>query len=423
MFLTGLTHRDRLFEVSRRWLLDKLHPEDGRFLTQVFLFEDLISAPTARRFASDIQGGVWPGPHRHRHLLSKDAVREAIMDACRGPSEREAALFDQFRRHPEEFFPRTPVDLVLTTRADGQLLGMSRLKRIRRVADKVSRRVADLLAGEIRAEARALARNRAEMAGMTLEALVSPRDVMDAEFGTAERLVAQSFKEGSVELEAAGLRVDDVIGAKYIGNPEELERVEAAIRAHPAATVFQREVHQGLYNDVNLLVDLELPPVGEIINRVRQRDWSDAAQRGLDRGTLDTEFARYVESGARTIRTEVILTTFTDLVESEFGRSMHEQRILTQRFTASYSGRIAQNASYIIEYLLNVAISPTVEVKSIPVKMWGRYLPDTLSVAISRLFTDAPVERLFDTFSAPPATGNEVPSSDSPSRLDPAATR
>jgi hypothetical protein len=421
LFLTGLTHRDRLFEVSRRWLLDRLDPEDGRFVTQVFLFEDLISAPTARGFARDILGSVWPGPHERRHLLSKDAVREAILCACREPNQREAALFEQFCSHPEEFFPRTPVDLVLTTSSDGHLIGMTRLKRIRRIADKVSRRVADLLAGEIRAEARALARSRAEKAGMALEALVSPRAVMDEEFATAERLVAQSFKEGSLDLEPAGLRVDDVIGSKYIGTSEELERVEAAIRAHPAATVFQREVHQGIYNDVNLLVDLALPPVGEIIDRVRLRDWSDAAQRGLDRTTLDNEFAHYVESGARTVRTEVILTTFTDLVESEFGRSMHEQRILTQRFTASYSGRIAQNASYIIEYLLNVAISPTVEVKAIPVKMWGRYLPDTLSVAISRLFRQAPADRLFDTFSPPPAAVSEA--SGTESRLDPAAVR
>jgi hypothetical protein len=284
------------------------------------------------------------------------------------------------------------------------LIGMTRLKRIRRIADKVSRRVADRLAGEIRTAARELARHRAHKVGVALETLVTSREVMDAEFAQAERTVAQSFREGSMTLEPEGLRVDDVIGSKFIGAEEEIEKVEAAIRSHPAVAVHSRELHQGKYNDVNLLVDLELPPVATIVDRVRGRDWSEAARRGLDPKTLDRDFATYVESGARDVRTEVILTTFDELVESEFGRSMHEERILTQRFAASHCGRTAQNASYIVEYLLNVAISPAVEVTELPVKMWGRYLPDTLSVAISRLASHEPSDHLFDAF-APPPTG------------------
>ncbi len=72
-----------------------------------------------------------------------------------------------------------------------------------------------------------------------------------------------------------------------------------------------------------------------------------------------------------------------DLVESEFGRCVHEVRILEQR--SDYSGRIAQNASWIIEYMLHLAISPKVSIDELPVKIWGRYLRDTLSHAIARL--------------------------------------
>ena len=410
MFLTGLTHRDRLFALARRWLDNRLEPGDGRFVTEVFIFENLISAPTVRSFVRDILGAIWPGPSELRHLYSKDEVRQSIIAACPSPPPREAALFGQFRAHPEEFFPRTPVDLVVATRADGTLIGMTRLKRIRRIADKVSRRVADRLAGEIRRAARSLAEVRARSAGMPLESLVSSADVMTAEFAAAERLVAQSFREGALLLEPEGLRVDDVIGSKFVGTPEELDRFEAAIRAYPSASVAGREVHQGAYNDINLLVDLELPPVDAIIDRMREHDWSYATYRGLDPRTLAEDFADYVESGARTIRTEVILTTFAELVESEFGRCMHEERILTQRFTTSYCGRIAQNASYIIEYLLKLALSPTVSVDELPVKMWGRYLPDTLSMAISRLTSTELSDRLFDTFAPQPSGPGELQS-------------
>jgi hypothetical protein len=72
-----------------------------------------------------------------------------------------------------------------------------------------------------------------------------------------------------------------------------------------------------------------------------------------------------------------------DLVESEFGRSIHEVRILEQR--AAYTGRIAQNASWIIEYMLQLAISPTVSVDQLPIKIWGRYVRDTVSQALARI--------------------------------------
>ena len=51
----------------------------------------------------------------------------------------------------------------------------------------------------------------------------------------------------------------------------------------------EREVHRGKYNDVNLLVDLELPPAGEFIDRMKGWDWSEAAARGLDAELLAQE--------------------------------------------------------------------------------------------------------------------------------------
>jgi hypothetical protein len=98
-------------------------------------------------------------------------------------------------------------------------------------------------------------------------------------------------------------------------------------------------------------------------------------------------FPDYVAGGERTFRAEVILTTRADLVESEFGSAIHEARILEQRHGVPYAGRIASNASFIISFMLMLALSPTIETPDpLPVKMWGRYLPDVYSVAIWKLF-------------------------------------
>lgn len=386
MYLASVTQRDRLFQVATRWFADQPEPGDGRFATQVFLYESVIWAPTVRGFVADILRRTQPGPVRRQLLRSKDGLRSALCAAYGGLNERAAALAEQFRQHPEEFFPGTPADVVLVTRDGGRPVALVRIKRVRRIAEKASRRVADCLAGRIHAVARELATARAAAAGVPLDRLFSSSEAMLDDFSRAEWTVSRAFRDAAPSFEPRDLRVDDVIGIKFVGSPAELAGIEQAVVEHPRVTGVEREEHRGFYNDVNLLVDLALPPPGEIVDGARGNDWGFAAPRGLSPGELAREFPEYVESGARTVRAEVILTTPEELVESEFGRSIHEQRILEQRRAVAYSGRIASNASFLIEYLLMVAISPTVEVGALPVKMWGRYLTDIYSLAVWDLF-------------------------------------
>jgi len=86
------------------------------------------------------------------------------------------------------------------------------------------------------------------------------------------------------------------------------------------------------------------------------------------------------------VRVELILTTYEELVESEIGRSIHEMRTLKQRSQREYTGRIAKNAEFIVEYMLSVAFSPQIAVNFIPIKLNGHYLPETVSYAIRKLY-------------------------------------
>jgi hypothetical protein len=85
-------------------------------------------------------------------------------------------------------------------------------------------------------------------------------------------------------------------------------------------------------------------------------------------------------------------------MESEFGRSMHELRVLRLRQRQHYSGAIAQNAAHLIEYMLALAASPTVDVAKLPIKMYGRYLPETISSAKCALFGNEIDGGLLDAF-------------------------
>jgi hypothetical protein len=318
----------------------------------------LITSGMVRTLLTGIKDAVHPEPVRLLRLRSKDELRDAILAACMDPTPREAELFRQYLQRPEEFFPGTPSDVVLGLREDGSILGMARVKRLRRIAEKGSRRVADKLAGAINERATAVAMH-----------------------------VSRTFRDGAVVFQPEDLRIDDGIGFKFVGTPEEMHSIEEAIRNHPSVVAVQREEHHGLYNDINLLVDLQLPPVAQIIDQAPPRDWSVLSGRGLSAMELAKGFPDYVAGGERTFRAEVILTTRADLVESEFGSAIHEARILEQRHGVPYAGRIASNASFIISFMLMLALSPTIETPDpLPVKMWGRYLPDVYSVAIWKLF-------------------------------------
>lgn len=386
MYLSGFTHRARLHELATRWLIDSVAAEDGAFLTQTFVFESVIGGPVSQRFLAAMLQVRERGPFHLCRIHRKDELRETILTGCPDPTPRMEALFGSYLERPEEFFPRTPVDLLLATDRKGTLLGMTRIKRIRRIAEKACRRITDQLTGAVEAERAALIAQRARAVGIPPNLLTTPPETHAREFSAAESIVTQAFRNKAIRFEPEDLAIHDVIGFKFVGDESELERIERAIESYPGVTLRSREVHQGTYNDIRLFIDLELPPATALIDRMASSDWSFAAGRGLTPAELARAFPAYVESGARTICAEVVLTTFAELVEAEFGRSIHEKRVLEQRRSVSYAGRLAKNAAFIIEYLLMLAISPVARVPALPIKMWGRYLPETFSRAIWQLY-------------------------------------
>jgi hypothetical protein len=393
MYLSGLTHRDRLFDVAMRWLADRLHRDDGRVLTEIFAFERAITAPTVRRFVADLCRVCRREDLYLERTTNKDQLREAIVAAAAHPTSRVAELIDWYRQLPEEFFPRTPVRMSIITLRNGRLAAVIRRKRIRRIADKVSRRVAAQLTAEVESVARALTASRPR----SVEGVINndrPPSAPAGIRGAAERLVADRIRSGRIILDPDKQRVDDVIGAKVIVGENEIPRIEAALDHLDYAWAHHREVHDGCYRGIHYLVDLELPPDQVILDNMRAIDWSFAAGRGLPVSELGWRFRDYLESCNRTFQVELILTTYEDLVESEFGICIHEQRILDQRDVASDYSRLAQNASSIMEYMLRLATSPTVDIDELPFKIWGRYIRDTVAHKIAALGDGEPIEWL-----------------------------
>lgn len=372
MYLTALTHRDRLFEVATRWIRGDVRSGDGRFVSEAFLVDPCITTPTVAAFLRDVAGANEVAP-RIEHLHIKDDVRRRIAGSPQVRASQTAALLSCYRERPEEFYPTTPVDLFSISSSDGELLAMVRFKNLLRIADKVARRAAAGAAPAIRRAAEALAAGRP----------TPPPGELLAE---AERQVCLELTAGQLEFSRDEMRIDDAVGAKLIGDPARLSTIEESIASHPLVISMRRSEHRGAYNDTRFEVELAAPPPGPTIKRLLANDWIGAVSRGLEPRDLRRDIAGYVESGARSFFVEVILTTSDELVESEFGRGLHERRTERQRGEILRAGQLATNVGLAVTSLLLLAIAPTVTMSAIPVKLSGRYLPDTVVAIVSSLF-------------------------------------
>ena len=386
MYLTGLTHRDELFDLTVRWLNDDLHQGDGRTITGIFLYEGFISGSFVIHRMVHFLRTIFNTNLELERLRQKHLLRERLIQYLAQPTARTAELVRTFRENPEFFFPRLPIDAVLVVAGGKRLVSIGRIKRLSRVAEKVSFRLMDALFQDIKAEAQRIAEKRAAFAGLPLTSFISSPDAMRQDFVDAEIAVATRFREKAMQFERDAFAINDMLGFKIIGEPEELVMVLDRLKEAPGFKIVEIEEHSGNYNAVNLMVELQLPDPGELMNAFQGLDWSIAARRGLNPDEARRGFPAYLERGSRTIRMEIILTTYPELMESEFGRSLHELRILQLRERTPYCGLIAQNAGYLIEYLLTLAMAPVLDMPELPIKLYGRYLPETIRAVKCALF-------------------------------------
>ena len=105
-------------------------------------------------------------------------------------------------------------------------------------------------------------------------------------------------------------------------------------------------------------------------------------------------FREFVLCGEDTVNLEIILSDYQEMLESEIGRCMHEDRIIRQRLEQQYTGQLAHNIEYLIGYLFMLPASNRMELEEMPIKLWHRYLPDYFDEVIKRLFNIPSVEVL-----------------------------
>jgi len=386
LYLTSFIHRNELLRIVERWLCGKPEPFDAMLLTRIFICDGYVLGETLETVVGQIIGKVRSEKFQKVRIRYKGELRDALCRTSGGTNARMDYLVRSFRQNPEYFYYQTPINGSLYLDSNGKLVAVYRIKRPNRIAEKANRRIANWIFRTVQKEALARAHARAKKLGIPFEWLVTPREEMDREFIEAEQSIADSFRHGAIRFDQSSITIDDVGGIKVLGSDEQLAKIEDALRRDPFFLVGARETFHGKFQASSLILDVPWDRE-EVCRRFREsKSWEKYVNRGISTSELRKGLEPFMENVEERIKIELILATPEAMVESELGSSIHEERIMSQREFKPYKGYIPKNVELLMEYLFAVGFGPVAEMKEVPIKLWGRYLPDTLAMLIRKLF-------------------------------------
>ena len=396
--INGYLHRDEFCDVIRRWMYNQPHPSDARTITHLIHFNTNYTARYLKIFSDALFGLLYGSPCACRPALYKRDLKDFIV--CNPPqmNPRIEDLICQYRLYPERYFRETPFEGQLYYVLQQQrevFVGGNRHKRVRRLAEKSARRLIDHIFEVIKRRADELATARANRLGIERKYLITKPEDMQAEFYRAEERVVEDIRRKRPLDIGRDLAINDVAGVKVILEDSQYKRLLACIDKIDSCRVLEEERHVGKYNAINLLLSYS-PPKEEILGQpLCARTLDVLTRRGLEPRRAHEEFARFVRQGEDEVFIEIIVSNYQEMLESEIGRCMHEERVSDQRWKQEYRGDLAKNVEYLMLFMFNFALSPRREVGELPIKLWHRYLPDTFDDLIRKMF-DIPPLRLLD---------------------------
>lgn len=400
--IDSFIHRSSLSEVISRWMVGKPVPGDVMRLKTIVNFNWYIARLWIDWFARDLLEAFHGIAPVRYPISTKGQLKDFAIEHPRYTTARIEAMRLQYGRFPEDFYRDTPIDGVIYAAGfeDRQeFVGSSRIKRYRRIAEKGSRRIVDFMLGRIRANADLLAEERARNLGIAKNQLITPPETMAEEFNHAERRILKSIKNGMMQYDSLELEIPDVAGLKIIVEPGEYARFREIVARTPNLMIVEEERHTGKYNAINLKLKYGLPKERLLAEPLSESYLRVLAYRGFRPSEVARQYREFVESGEDEVGFEMIVSSFQEFLESEIGRSMHEERIQAQRAHHGYNGHLATNIRYLMEFMLSLCRSPwRTDLEEVPIKLWIKYMPDTLERVERKLYF--PEEYLLDSMDA-----------------------
>jgi hypothetical protein len=404
LYLESFVHRVRMAEIVSRWMVNQVNPGDVRQLKTIINFNSYIARIWVDRLARELFHHLYAKEPNSFVAKTKGQLKDFVVEHLTTTNPRIEEMVARYGRFPEDFYRDTPFDgRVYFNREIGVPLfvGSTRIKRSRRIAEKGSRRIVDFMLTRIRANADMLAEERAKRLGISKSQLITSPEEMAEEFRHAERRLIKSIKQGTIQSELPILSIPDVVGIKLIAEQDQLQRLLEVLKGSSSCRLLEKEEHAGNYNAINLRV-AHLIPKESLKARPPANEYLRVlAKRGFDPGKVVEQYMEFLEEAEDHVLLEIIVSPYEDFLESEIGRSMHEERVLAQRANSEYSSHLAKNVRYLMDYMLALCLAPGHDgLMDVPIKLWVKYMPDTMERIVRGVF-DVPTDSSFDSNSEP----------------------
>ncbi|HPC03451.1 MAG TPA: hypothetical protein PKY58_05570 [Syntrophales bacterium] len=387
--INSYIHRSLLCDIIRRWMFNELRAADGDSVTRLVHFNSAYVSRYLDRFSREILEALYGKGLASRPVSLKGDLKDALIAHPPYRNARIDELVRDYRDNPGRFYRETPFHGTLYFREEeggARYLASSRIKRVRRLAEKGARRIVDQIFRNIREQAALLAEERARYLGIPRSHLVTSPEDMQAEFLRAENRILEDLKNRKPLVGMGAPVINDVAGVKIIMESGDQERLKEVLTAGERFDIVEEEKHKGRYNATNFIVRYT-PPKKEIAGIPLGNDvLRFLSARGWNGGKVNDAFREFIVTGEQSVHIEIIVSTYQETLESEIGRSMHEDRILEQRMSRQYRGPLAANVEYLMEYLFLFPYSRQKEIRELPIRIWNRYLPDYFDEVIKNLF-------------------------------------
>lgn len=366
-----------------------LHPSDADLIPRLVVFNNVYVSRYLRIFSEKVFRELYPGELSVRPVFFKGDLKDMIVANSPCHNSRTEELIRNYYSDPGRFYRETPFHATLFFSRQGAIeeyIGSYRIKRVRRLAEKSARKIIDRMFYAIKKRAEALADDRAMRLGIPRHQLVTPHDEMNEEFLKAENRLLEDLRHKREILDAEDMIINDVAGMKVILEDSEQRRLLALLQNMKDCEIVEKEQHEGRYNATNLIVCFKPSREEIIVQPLKEKIVNIMQLRGLDPEEANRSFAEFVRSGEERVYLEIIVCNYQEMLESEIGRCMHEDRIIEQRLRQQYRGHLAKNIEYLMEYLFTYPSSTQLELGELPIKLWNRYLPDYFEEVLRTLF-------------------------------------
>jgi len=383
-------HRSELEDLFWRWLHGQVLPDDPERVTKLIHSNNLYASRYLGLWSKQLFSALSGAQAVEVPITTKADLKDALVSYPHYHDERIDELVRNYLAHRELFYTETPIHGKLYFSGNGanhRMVGSQRIKRARRLAEKCARRIIDMIFSAIKQRAEFYANRRAQTMGIDRSQLVTSEQDMIKEFEHAENKIIEDLKEGIKFPKITASPINDVAGLKVILEPDQVPRLYDYLETRTRCDIIEIEPHhRPNYNATNLIIRGR--PNKELLVKepLDPRLVESMRNRGLWLGDIQKEFENFVYGGEDEVYVEIIYASFGDLLESEIGKSMHESRIADQRAREEYTGHLARNIEYLIQYIFAFASFPSAELKECAIKVWTHYLPDYFNEVLKSLY-------------------------------------